>query len=61
MIEKQEKAYTDKEIYKILHPWVKKWFKGKFETFSDAQRYAIMDIHTGENVLVSSPQDLEKH
>src|SRR5664279_1928056 len=55
MIERQEKAYKDKEIYQILHPWVKKWFKGKFETFSEAQRYAIMDIHIGENVLVSSP------
>ena len=55
MIEKQTKIYKDKEIYTILHPWVKKWFKGKFETFSEAQHYAIMDIHCGENVLVSSP------
>jgi ATP-dependent helicase Lhr and Lhr-like helicase len=55
MIEKQERSYTDKEIYRVLHPWVKEWFSGKFETFSEAQRYAIMDIHTGENVLVSSP------
>lgn len=55
MIEKQEKAYKDKEIYQILHPWVKQWFKSKFETFSEAQRYAIMDIHIGANVLVSSP------
>ena len=55
MIEKQTKIYTDKEIYAVLHPWVKKWFKSKFETFSEAQRYAIMDIHCGENVLVSSP------
>ncbi len=55
MIEKQEKSYKDEEIYQILHPWVKKWFKDKFETFSEAQRYAIMDIHMRENVLVSSP------
>lgn len=55
MIEKQTKIYKDKEIYAVLHPWVKKWFKSKFETFSEAQRYAIMDIHCGENVLVSSP------
>lgn len=55
MIKKQTKIYNDKEIYNILHPWVKKWFKSKFETFSEAQRYAIMDIHCGENVLVSSP------
>jgi ATP-dependent helicase Lhr and Lhr-like helicase len=55
MIEKQNKIYKDDEIYSILHPWVKKWFKNKFKTFSEAQRYAIMDIHCGENVLVSSP------
>jgi len=55
MIEIQEKAYKDGEIYHILHLWVKKWFKGKFKTFSEAQRHAIMDIHIGENVLVSSP------
>ena len=55
MIEKQNKIYKDGEIYSILHPWVKKWFKNKFKTFSEVQRYAIMDIHCGENVLVSSP------
>jgi ATP-dependent Lhr-like helicase len=55
MIEKQTKAYKDSEIYKLLHPWVKKWFKGKFETFTEPQRYSLMDIHYGNNVLVSSP------
>ena len=55
MITKQEKFYENKEIYKILHPWVREWFQSKFETFSDAQRQAIMDIHQGKNVLVSSP------
>ena len=55
MIEKQDKTYKDKEIYSILHLWVKKWFKSRFKTFSEAQRRAIMDIHNHENVLVSSP------
>lgn len=55
MMEKQTKAYKDKEIYKLLHPWVKKWFKNKFETFTESQRYSIMDIHKGNNILVSSP------
>lgn len=55
MIEKQTKVYKDSEIYKLLHPWVKKWFKGKFETFTESQRYSLMDIHYGNNVLVSSP------
>jgi ATP-dependent helicase Lhr and Lhr-like helicase len=55
MITIQKKVFDDKEIYRILHPWVREWFQGKFETFSEAQRQAIMDIHQGKNVLVSSP------
>jgi ATP-dependent Lhr-like helicase len=55
MISRQEKEYSDKQIYKILHPWVKEWFQSNFETFSQAQRQAIIDIHQGKNVLVSSP------
>lgn len=55
MIERQTKGYKDGEIYKLLHPWVKKWFKGKFKTFTESQRYSLMDIHYGNNVLVSSP------
>ncbi len=55
MIEKQEKIYKDKEIYKILHPLVRKWFKSKFKGFSASQKYAIMDIHNRSNVLISSP------
>lgn len=55
MIVKQEKLYQDKEIYKLIHPWVKKWFKSKFETFTQSQKQALLDIHHGSNLLVSSP------
>ncbi len=55
MIEVQDKIYPDKEIYKILHPWVKEWFKNKFETFTQSQKQALLDIHHGSNLLVSSP------
>jgi ATP-dependent Lhr-like helicase len=55
MITKQEKIYQDEEIYRVLHPWVRQWFQGKFKTFSEAQRQAIVDIHQGKNLLVSSP------
>ena len=55
MIQKQEKRYKDSSIYKLLHPWVKEWFKSKFEGFTEAQKYAIMDIHKGNNALISSP------
>ncbi len=55
MITKQEKLYKDGEIYKLLHPWVKEWFKNKFESFTESQKLSIMDVHKGNNILISSP------
>jgi len=55
MITIQEKKYEDKDIHKILHPWVRQWFNSQFETFTESQRMALMDIHQGSNLLVSSP------
>jgi ATP-dependent helicase Lhr and Lhr-like helicase len=55
MITKQTKKYQDREIYKILHPWVREWFKSQFETFTESQRMSLLDIHRGSNLLVSSP------
>ncbi len=55
MITQQDKIYSEKEIYRNLHPAVRKWFQDKFDNFTPAQRYAIMDIHQGKNVLISSP------
>jgi ATP-dependent helicase Lhr and Lhr-like helicase len=55
MIEKKTKKDSEKDIYKLLHPIVKKWFKSKFKNFADAQRFAVMDVHSRNNILVSSP------
>ena len=55
MIKKQTKKYSSNEIHKTLHPWVSEWFKSKFEKFTPAQEYAIIDIHKRKNVLISSP------
>lgn len=55
MISKQDKSYSKKQIYKILHPWVKKWFDENFDDFTPAQKKAIVDIHKHNNVLISSP------
>ena len=55
MIKRQEKIYKDSEIYKLLHPWVKKWFKSKFDGFTESQKLSIMDVHKGNNILISSP------
>ena len=49
-----DKPYKDEEIYEILNPIVKTWFKNKFKTFSEPQKYAIIPIHNQENVLVSA-------
>jgi len=49
-----KKSEEDSEIYKILNPLVKQWFKNKFKTFSEPQKYAILNIHKCRNTLVSA-------
>ena len=48
------KPNTDEQIYSALNKIVGTWFKNKFKTFSDPQKYAILPIHKKENVLVSA-------
>ncbi|MFH1972969.1 MAG: ATP-dependent helicase [archaeon] len=55
MIEFKQKKDTEKEIYELLHPIVKNWFKSKFKNFAEAQRFSVLDIHARNNILVSSP------
>lgn len=55
MITFQKEPYAEEEIYSILNPVVREWFKGKFGKFALPQRYAIMNIHNRENTLVSAP------
>ncbi|MEK6952206.1 MAG: ATP-dependent helicase [Nanoarchaeota archaeon] len=54
MIEFIKKSYEDEQIFKILNPVVRTWFKNKFKTFSDPQKYAIIPIHNKQNILVSA-------
>jgi len=49
------REYKDEEIYSILTEPVREWFKRKFGSFTPPQRYAVIEIHKGENVLISSP------
>ena len=49
------KPNSEKEIHSVLHPIVSKWFKKKFGTFSDSQKYSIIPIHQRKNILLSSP------
>ena len=55
MIKRQTKIYKDTEVYKLLHPWVKEWFKNKFDGFTESQKLSIVDVHKGNNILISSP------
>lgn len=55
MIVKQTKSYSKKKIYKILHPWVRKWFDENFNDFTPAQKKSLVAIHENNNILISSP------
>ena len=50
-----QKTWSDEKILKTLKPYVAKWFKQTFETFTPPQKYAIPLIQKGENTLVFSP------
>lgn len=51
----QKKPYTDKQIKKSFHPYVKQWWNKKFKTFTPPQKYSIFNIHSRINTLISSP------
>ncbi len=55
MIKFATHEYNDNEIYNILVPEIKEWFRSKYGKFTPPQRYAIMEIHNGKNILISSP------
>ncbi|MBI4394106.1 MAG: ATP-dependent helicase [Euryarchaeota archaeon] len=46
---------TDAEIFRLLEPEVRDWFKKTFGKFTPPQRYAVKEIHEGESVLISAP------
>lgn len=54
MITFKEKPDKEKEIFELLHPVVSKWFKNKFKEFSLPQKFAILDIHSRNNILISA-------
>lgn len=55
MIEQAKKEYSSDEIASILDPTIKKWFFSKFKDFAPPQKFAVREIHSGKNVLISSP------
>ncbi len=55
MIERLKKGYSTEEIKGVMDSVVKEWFFSKFKDFSPPQKFAIMEIHRQNNVLISSP------
>ncbi len=55
MISRAEKEYSQLEIESMLEGPVREWFKSKYREFTPPQKYAVMEIHQGNNVLISSP------
>ncbi len=49
------RAYSDEEIFEVLHPLVREWFMKKYGTFTPPQRYSIVEAVKGNNVLITSP------
>jgi len=56
MIEFQKEPYKDEEIYQVLNPIVKTWFKSKFKEFALPQTYITEKIP-----LFQLSQALERH
>jgi len=55
MINYKTKPDTDEEIYDLLNPVTRDWFKKKFKNFSPPQTFAVKEIHNRNNILVSAP------
>lgn len=55
MISRAEHEYSQLEIESMLEGPVREWFKSKYKEFTPPQKYAVMEIHQGKNVLISSP------
>lgn len=55
MIKYARKAYSKVKVLKVLNPLVAEWFTHKFKELTPPQKYGIMLIHKGKNVLISSP------
>ena len=47
--------HSDEEVYRLLTPYVARWFRERYGRFTPPQRMAIPYIKAGHNVLISSP------
>ncbi len=49
------RVWSDDEVYSMLRPYVREWFRRRYSSFTPPQRMAIPLIKKGCNVLISSP------
>ncbi len=55
MITFKEKPDSEEEVKNILTPVIKRWFFSKFKNFSLPQLYAVTEIHSRKNILITAP------
>lgn len=48
-------APSDTKVYEMLTPYVAEWFRSRYGSFTEPQRWSIPYVKMGYNVLVSSP------
>lgn len=49
------KQYTLDEVMSVMNPLIREWFTSRFSGLTEPQSFAVMPIHEGSNVVVSSP------
>lgn len=49
------RQYNDEQLFEMLHPFVKEWFKNNFSSFAPPQRFSIPLVRARENLLITSP------
>ena len=54
-MERATKMYSMDEVISLFDPIIGEWFTSKYSELTEPQAYAIPLIHSGKNVLVSSP------
>lgn len=60
LITYKEEPDHETQVEALLHPYVKKWFFNRFENFSLPQKYAVREVHSRKNILVSAPTGATK-
>ena len=60
MIKFKDKPDSEQDLLKILNPVLKKWFYSRFKEFSLPQKFAVLDIHSRKNILISAPTGATK-